>query len=114
MLLEDHPDQTLKWFRPGRQDIHLFWNGEQQYVPGFIVETAAEKYLVEVKSEDEVDDAEVQAKARAAVKWCSHARAHAGTFGGKRWRYVLVPDSAITATADLAGLVARFAVTGSA
>jgi type III restriction enzyme len=65
--------------------------------------TAAEKFLVEVKSEDEVDDAEVQAKARAAVEWCSHAS----------WHYVLVPDSAITATADLAGLVARFAVTAA-
>ena len=68
---------------------------------------------MEVKSEDEVDDAEVQAKARAAVEWCSHASSHADTFDGKRWHYVLVPDSAITATADLAGLVARFAVTAA-
>lgn len=114
VLLEDDPDRTLKWFRPGRQDIHLFWNGEQQYVPDFIVETAGEKLLVEVKSEDEVDDTEVQAKGRAAVEWCSHASAHAATFGGKGWRYVLVPDVAITASADLTGLVARFGVTASA
>lgn len=108
VLLADESDPSLKWFRPGRQDIHIFWNADQRYEPDFIVETAARKLLVEVKAEDDVDDADVQGKARAAVLWCSHATAHAATFGGKPWQYVLVPDSAIVPTADLAGVVARY------
>lgn len=110
VLLEDEPDQAIKWFRPGPRDIHLYWNADQQYEPDFIVETAQQKLMIEVKSADEIEDSDVQKKARAAVDWCSHASAHSDTFGGKRWKYLLVPDTAIGPTATLDALIAQYEV----
>ena len=110
-VLEDDPDGTLRWFRPGRQDIRIFWSADSQYQPDFVVETATEKFLVEIKDPDEVDSAEVQAKKRAAVMWCAHASAHAAQHGGKAWRYLLVPDAALNSLATLSGLVAQYGQT---
>lgn len=35
------------------------------------------------------------AKARAALRWCGYTNQHAVQHGGKRWHYLLVPDTAI-------------------
>ena len=50
---------------------------------------------------------DVQAKAKAAIEWCRHATDHEVANGGKPWSYVLIPHDAITASANLAGLVAK-------
>lgn len=55
-----------------------------------------------------MDDPEVQAKARAAEKWCRNATDHELAHGGKPWSYLLLPHTAITANATLAGLRAQF------
>lgn len=107
ILLEDERDEHLKWFRPGKRDLRIFWSADNQYVPDFVVETADVKLLVEIKDPDEVLDAEVKAKAAAAVAWCRHASAHTATYGGKPWRYLLIPGDEVVATADLAGVSAR-------
>lgn len=109
VLLEDAEDRTLRWFRPGLQDIRIFWSAERQYLPDFIVETASERLLVEIKDPGEMEDGEVQAKARAAVLWCTHASVHAQAHGAKPWRYMLVPDEAVQFTTTLGGLLARYA-----
>lgn len=110
IALEDHPDRTLRWFRPGRADIRIFWSADNLYQPDFIVETTSERLLVEIKAPDEVDNAEVQAKARAAVQWCAHATAHSVANGGKPWRYLLIPDEAVQYNATLDALAAQFAL----
>ncbi len=112
VLLEDESDGSIKWFRPGLRDIRLWWSSERQYVPDFIVETATERLMVEIKDLEQVEDDEVKAKARAAVTWCGHATAHASVNGGKPWRYLLIPDAAVVPTTSLAGLVGRFTVSG--
>jgi hypothetical protein len=107
-LLECDRDVSIRWARPSGQDIHVYLPGGQRYIPDFVVETIAEKFLVEVKDVGELDDVVVQAKARAAVEWCRHATVHSVANGGKPWRYVLVPDTEIAANATLSGLVERF------
>jgi type III restriction enzyme len=108
VLLEDESDAELKWFRPGLRDIRIFWSSDHAYLPDFVVETATERLLVEIKGEGEMDDDEVRAKARAAVRWCEHASAHGTAHGGKPWRYLLVPDVEAHSGNDLAGLIGRF------
>jgi type III restriction enzyme len=76
-------------------------------VPDFIVETADAKLIVEIKDAGQVEDAEVVAKSAAAGAWCGYATAHTATYGGKPWRYVLVHDADVVATADLAGILQR-------
>ena len=48
VLLEDAPERSLRWFRPGKQDVRIYWSSERQYVPDFIVETATHRLIVEI------------------------------------------------------------------
>jgi type III restriction enzyme len=77
-----------------------------------VVETTTAKYLCEPKRARDVEDEDVQAKARAAVEWCKHATEHEIAHGGKSWEYLLIPDHEIRANSTLAGLVARFVKRG--
>ena len=83
--------------------------GPNEYTPDFVVETEAEKLLVEVKDHKEVDDVIVQAKKDAAVKWCHYANDAAGPAGGKPWRYLLIPDTAINSSLELKQALADYA-----
>lgn len=97
---------ALKWLKPGRAQFQIEFRAGEPYEPDFVVETADQLLLCEVKRQDEVTDPVVQAKAAAAKTWCDHANA-AGS--PKPWRYVLVPADQVTESASLAGLVSRFA-----
>ena len=108
MLLEDSQDLDVRWFRPGKADVRIYWSADRQYQPDFIVETTTHRVVVEIKDPDEVDSVEVQAKARASTEWCVHASAHASEHGGKPWRYLLIPDEAVLYTATIDGMVARY------
>ncbi len=110
VLLEEAPERSLRWFRPGKEDVRIFWSSDRQYIPDFIVETATHRLIVEIKDTEQVDDTDVQAKARAAAEWCTHASAHASEHGGKPWVYLLVPDAAVLHTTTIEGLVSRFCI----
>jgi len=106
IVLEDEP-KVLKWFRPGPRDIRIHLNhGEDRYEPDFIVEAEDRKYLCEVKRDTDLNDPDVQAKARAAALWCHRAT----EFDEKPWTYLLIPDRDITAASTLDELAARHAI----
>lgn len=105
LLLEDDPD-VRKWLRPAPGQLRIYYNHDREYLPDFVVETEEEKFLVEIKRSSDMDEAEVQAKARAATEWCGYAAAHALEYGGKPWRYLLVPHDAVKASSTLKGLAA--------
>jgi type III restriction enzyme len=50
----------------------------------------------------------VEAKKAAAVQWCQHATAHAATYSGKSWRYVLIPHDVIAENMTLEMLAGQF------
>jgi type III restriction enzyme len=100
---------VMKWVKPGPRTVRIDYATGVPYDPDFIVETTTTKWLCEPKAANEIDDPDVRAKARAAEKWCEYATAHELRNGGKPWRYLLIPDSAITASATLAGLIATYA-----
>ena len=87
-----------KWFKPTLSNLRL-WYGPNEYTPDFVVETTADKLLCEVKATDKVDDAIVQAKKEAALKWCHYANECSSE--SKPWRYLLVPDNAINSSLTL-------------
>ncbi len=109
ILLEDEK-KDLKWFKPARDQFRIYYRGDQTYEPDFVVETDTDKLLCEPKRSSEMHDEDVQAKAKAAIEWCRHATDHEVANGGKPWSYALVPHDAITASASLAGLVAKYAI----
>ena len=107
VLLEDE-NNVLKWFKPAREDFKIFYSGDSSYEPDFVIETTTEKLLCEPKMEKDIESQEVQEKAQAAVQWCQAATKHELENGGKPWRYLLMPHSAIQPSATLAGLISRF------
>lgn len=111
VLLED--DQAvLKWFKPARNQLRIYYRYDSAYEPDFVVETTETKHLCEPKRANELESEEVQAKAEAATTWCKYASNHARTHGDKPWSYLLIPHDSITSSVTLEGLTARFTRNG--
>jgi len=107
--LLERDDQVQKWMKPARKQLQIEWDGRgANYEPDFVIETADEKWIVEVKAEGEMESPEVLAKMRAAVEWCSHASESAEASGGKPWVYLLIPHTSITTTVTLDALRSRY------
>lgn len=99
---------VLRWLKPGPGQFGIEYHSGRSYEPDFVVETDTEKLIVEIKSVAEMDDPIVSDKARAASEWVKHANALAEEGVGKPWAYLLVPESALTGSATLAGLRSSF------
>jgi len=98
---------AIRWFKPARDQFQIFYrvgSAPQQYVPDFVAETDTELLMVETKARNEMDSPEVAAKRQAAEEWCVNASAHAATYGGKPWRYALVPHDVVAENMSVAAL----------
>ncbi|WGR98026.1 Tn7 transposase TnsA N-terminal domain-containing protein [Bradyrhizobium sp. ISRA443] len=98
----------LRWVKPGGKQFQIELRRGEHYEPDFVVETKAEKLIVEIKVRRDLEDGTVKAKAKAARTWVGHANDHAKTYGGKPWCYVLIPHDAMLENVTLAGLAAKF------
>ncbi len=108
-VILENDGNVQKWLKPARCffEIDYRYDGrDTPYEPDFVVETENALYLCEPKRAKDVDDAEVQAKARAAAVWCEHATAVAA----KPWSYLLIPHDAITDSKTMQGLAATYTV----
>jgi type III restriction enzyme len=104
-VILENDKSVLKWLKPAKGDLGIHYSNDAEYVPDFVVETATARYLCEPKAANDMQSAEVQAKARAAQLWCHRASQHAG---GKPWKYLLIPHDAIDESKTLAGLAAKW------
>jgi type III restriction enzyme len=103
---------AIRWFKPAKDQFQIFYrvgSTPQQYVPDFVAETETELLMIETKARNEMTTLEVTAKRQAAEEWCVHASTHAATYGGKPWRYALVPHDVIAENMSLTALVAASA-----
>ncbi|HEY0779910.1 MAG TPA: DEAD/DEAH box helicase family protein [Gemmatirosa sp.] len=110
VLLERPDEDVLRWVKPGPGTLRIDYASGSGYDPDFVVETSDAKLLCEPKRNDEMQDAKVQAKARAAAMWCRYATEFELHHGGKPWSYLLIPDDRILDSATLAGLRAVYTV----
>ena len=104
-----------KWFKPAKGQFQIFYRSgadHLEYQPDFVAETADAIYMLEPKGREELLVQDVLAKQAAAVQWCQHASAHAASYGGKPWRYALIPHDVIADNMTLEGLVKQFAAQG--
>ena len=92
IILEEDPD-VIRWIKPPLNQLGLFWKAGQQYNPDFLVETAAGKFMVEVKAANEMHQEEVVSKAREGIKWCRFATT--ADPDHKKWEYKLISDDNI-------------------
>ncbi len=99
---------SLRWFKPLRDQFLIEYrnlNVLSQYVPDFVAEAADVIWMLESKARKDLETTEVAAKRAAAEDWCRHASKHAATYGGKPWKYALIPHDVVDENMDLAFLV---------
>lgn len=108
IILEQDP-KVLKWLRPAHNQFNILWGRERkQYEPDFIVETEDKIYMVETKSEKDIETDEVQEKMRAGVQYCKYATDYANANEGKGWEYLLIPHTEVKLNNDLSYFTSRF------
>lgn len=107
LIDSDREPGVVRWVKPGRKQFQIEYRRTERYEPDFVVETETGKLIVEIKARKDLDDDVVQAKAKAARIWIGHANDHAKRYGGKPWRYLLVPHDGLLESMTLDGLAAR-------
>lgn len=106
---------AMKWFKPARGQFQIYYrNGADhlEYQPDFVAETADTIFMLEPKASNQMDDPFVLAKKEAAISWCVNASGHAAKYGGKPWRYALIPHDVIASNMTLDGLAKQFSDDG--
>ena len=105
-LLEDEGRANItRWMKPAKNQFNIKYNGGVPYNPDFIIETANEMIIAEVKNHNEMNDDVVIAKASAADQWIGFVNEIVKEKGKKKWRYLLIPDNAISPSTTLNGLI---------
>ncbi len=107
-ILENDKD-VLKWLRPAPEQFRIYWHqNSKRYEPDFIAETADCIYMIETKAANAVDVSEIQAKAQAAIKYCNYATEFTGEYGGKPWKYVLIPHDKVLKNSGFKGIISQY------
>jgi type III restriction enzyme len=102
----ENDKEVLKWLRPAPNQFRIYWQHNSKiYEPDFVAETADSIYLIEPKAANEINSPDVQAKAQAALNYCMHATEYTAEYGGKPWKYVLIPHDHVTKTSSFKGVV---------
>lgn len=100
-----------KWFKPAKGQFKIYYRDgaeHPEYVPDFVAETNDCVLMLETKSQAEMTDAIVQAKADAAVKWCQNASEYLLKNGGKAWKYLLIPHDEVKENFQLPDFIKKF------
>lgn len=103
--------EALKWLRPAKGQFQMYYRSGSdhlEYQPDFVAETGDVILMLEPKMATQMSDKDVLSKADVAVQWCAWASEHARSYGGKPWRYVLIPHDAISDNMTLEFLVKQF------
>ncbi len=106
--------EATKWFKPAKGQFQIYYKSgadHPEYQPDFVAETEDTVYMLEPKDKNKLEAVDVAAKKEAAIKWCNDASAHAATYAGKPWKYLLIPHDAIAENMTVEGLAAQFACT---
>ena len=103
-ILED-TTSVEKWMKP---PITAFWipyvigNDLSNYTPDFIIETTDTKWIVEIKSADDIDDRKVLAKAKATRRWCQDVNFITSR---KQWKYTIISHDEVREDRTLLSLL---------
>lgn len=99
---------VINWLRPAQNEFNITYNIGRHYVPDFVVETKETFFIVEVKGEDKINDADVIAKGKKAVMFCDVASSWSKANNRKEWKYVFIPSKEILPTSSFDNIAKRF------
>ena len=104
----ENDKSVLKWLRPAFNQFHISYNNKTtRYEPDFVVETADTIYLIEAKAQKDMDSPDVLAKKEAAEFYCKTATEYTSQFGGKPWKYIIIPHTDVNRTVSFGFLTAK-------
>lgn len=106
-VLETDSD-VLNWLRPSPQEFNITYNHGRNYEPDFVVETKDIIYLVEVKGEDKLTDADVVAKKKRGIQYCEVASRWGKANKYKEWRYLFIPSKQVMPNSSFMQLAKQF------
>ncbi|CAK0777134.1 type III restriction enzyme [Gammaproteobacteria bacterium] len=104
---------ALRWFRPITGQFNIYYQRrteKPEYIPDFVATTSDSNFLIETKAVKDMTDAEVKAKAEAAVTWCKNASDYSMAHSGKPWWHLLIPHDAVAINTTLSALMGRFGI----
>lgn len=97
-MLEDS-NEVEWWVRLQVGDLPIRWEGSRDYNPDFVaLESDGDRWVVEVKSDAELESENVKGKREAALRWANHVN-HSGQDEHK-WGYVLAGETDIATAKD--------------
>ncbi len=102
---------ALRWFKPAKGQFNIYYRDgveHPEYIPDFVAETEEGVLMIETKSQADMTDAKVLAKAEAAKTWCQNASDYLLKNGGKAWQYLLIPHDEVKENFKLVDYVKRF------
>ncbi len=89
-------DKEVKnWLRPSTNELNIYYNRSKRYEPDFIVETEDCIYLIEVKGEDKINNADVISKKERGIEYCKIASKFSKANNYKKWEYLFIPAEKI-------------------
>lgn len=99
-LIADESSEVEWWVRLSIGDLTIAWGMGQNYNPDFLIaEPNGIRILLEVKADNQMLAADVQAKRESAKTWVNYVNGLEETQGrGERWSYLLVSESDIAQT----------------
>lgn len=103
--------EALKWLRPAKGQFQMFYRSGHdhlEYQPDFVAEMGDRIVMLEPKMATQMTEKAVLAKRDVAVQWCAWASEHAQTYGGKPWRYALIPHDAIAENVTINFLLEQY------
>lgn len=105
MILE-HDKDVIKWLRPAQSQFAIYWkHNSHRYTPDFVVEMNESIYMVEIKAEIDIDEADVKEKAQAGNEYCNIVATYNRSNRGKQWKYSLIPHTAVLLSMSALGLL---------
>ncbi len=106
----ERDEDVLNWLRPSPKEFNITYNHGRNYEPDFVVETEDTIYLVEVKAEKDLNDADVIAKKKRGIRYCETVTRWSSANGYKPWKYLFIPAKRILPNSTFRMLAKMFTV----
>lgn len=102
--------EVVNWLRPSTNEFNIHYNNGKRYEPDFVVELDDFNYIVEIKGEDKLENADVIAKTKRTIQYCKIASDWARVNGYKEWKYVFIPSKQVLENSSIKGLFSKFSI----
>lgn len=106
-LVCEHSPEVIQWLRPNQKQFNITYDRNKLYIPDFVVETATDYYLVEVKGLNMLDNPQVKAKQERAIQYCKLASEYNVAHKHKPFTHLFIPEDQFDSSTTFGSLIDR-------